>query len=97
MDSKLGWNQMGTRERVFAARLYLVHGKSVADAQRTAKYNPRLDLVDGRAVRDVRDSANVIRVIYPSLFPSDEAVLRTLGVCHYCGSAFDDQGRCRCQ
>lgn len=88
---------MGTRERVFAARVYLVHGKSIADAQRAAKYNTHLDTVDGHSVRDLRDSADMIKGIFPSLFPTDEVVLHTLGVCHRCGSAFDDNGRCRCQ
>ena len=92
----VGWNQMSARVRVFAARHYLVHGGSIADAQAQARYKPALDVVDGRGVLPLRNSAAVLQLVFPQRFPDEGAVL-ALGLCHKCGAAFDDSGNCRCQ
>ena len=91
----VGWNQMPARVRMFAARHYLVHGKTVQDAQAEARYKPALDVLDGRSVKPMRDSAEMIRMFFPAA--DDTMILCSLGLCRHCGSAFDDAGNCRCQ
>lgn len=66
----------GTRERLFAAHLYLIRGRSISDAMELAVYDPYRDTVDGVRVKtEGAESLANIRGIFPRLFPSDQSVL----------------------
>lgn len=81
----LTWDEMGTRERLFAALLSLLGGGSIADAVKDALYDPSADLICGMGRHhkvSLEGSASVaeIRGIFPKLFPSDQAVLNAVAV-----------------
>lgn len=88
----LTWNEMGTRERLFAALKSLLIGSSIADVREHAVYNTRTDrvhLIEQASYRTTpgykvacegSESVAEIRRIFPKLFTSDQAVLNAIAV-----------------
>ena len=85
----LQWNEMGVRERLFAAMTALKRGLVIQDAIDRVQYEPRSDTIyfgnaiSNDAVRVDREGAycvEYIRALLPSLFTSDQAVLNTVAV-----------------
>lgn len=76
------WSQeMGVREKLFAAWLYLHQGKSIGDARMFAGYDHRRDEVDGKRVRwEGSQTVAEIRKLDPKKFPTDESVLKAVGI-----------------
>lgn len=88
----LTWNEMGTRERLFAALKSLLTGGSIEDARIDAIYNPSTDRVhfdrhERSASRTTigfkvwyegSESVAEIRSTFPMLFTSDQAVLNSV-------------------
>ena len=90
----LTWNEMGTRERLFAALKSLLTGGSIEDARVDAVYNPRTDRVHfdrhertasrttigSKVACEGSESVAEIRNIFPMLFTSDQAVLNSVAI-----------------
>jgi len=83
-----GWAQMGMRERAFAALRALRAGKSIADAERCARYDANSDTVDfsglpigpAQVVWGLEYVVHQIRMVKDvgPLFSNDQAVLNAL-------------------